>query len=383
MIITSTNAVYYLIERGFLTYESAVDGDLMIVNGSSNHRNIKVIRKKNPGYFIKQVKKWELPAIGSIQREAACYWLGHNDDDFASINSLLPKYYDYDFNKHLLIVELLPDGETLFQCCLRAGACPAELALQLGRSLGVYHSEAGAKMKQGAQASILTKSIPWILTVHQQPAAQSSFNASSQELLVFIQSNPQFYYNLETLRQRWRYESFIHGDIKLDNYIIEPQPGGEGDDEGGKLSFKVIDWELAGFGDGGWDLGSAFQMLLTFPILSLPAVTAPLPTDLQGLLRLCSDEMRSAVRQLWIGYAGTLQNNGNASGELLERSVKYCAARMMQTAFELTETLNGGEAAYFSDLLRAKAFCLLLVALDVLQNPINALRHLFTDEQQR
>lgn len=380
MIITSTNAVYYLIERGFLTYESAVDGDLMIVNGSSNHRNIKVIRKKNPSYFIKQVKKWELPTIGSIQREATCYWLGHNDADFASITSLLPKYYDYDFNKHLLVIELLPDGETLFQCCLRANACPAGLALQLGKTLGAYNNEAGAKLKQSAQASTLVKSIPWILTVHQQPVAQSSFNAQSKELLAFIQSNPQIYYNLETLRQRWRYDSFIHGDIKLDNYIIEP--AADSGNAGGELSFKIIDWELAGFGDAGWDLGSAFHMLITFPILSMQAVAAPLPTNLQGLLWLCSDEMRSAVRQIWIGYAGTLPSNENAYGELLERSVKYCAARMMQTAFELTETLNGGEPSYFTDLLRAKAFCLLLVALDILQNPLQALGHLFGGEQR-
>jgi hypothetical protein len=374
MIVTSKNAVYYLIERGFLTYESAVDGDLMVVSSASNHRNTQVIRKNNPGFFMKQVQKWEMPIIGSLQREATCYWLAYNDDDFASITPLLPKYYYYDLNKHLLVIELLSDGENLFQYCLRIGACPVKLASQLAAALGTYHNQAGARMKQSSQTSSLTKTIPWILSIHQMPAAQATFNASSLGLLAYIQSNNQFYYALDALQKRWRYDSFIHGDIKFDNFIIESQ-----NDADGEFSFKIIDWELAGFGDAGWDLGSAFQAFITFPLISMQTISSQLPTNMQGLMQLSSKEMRAAIREFWITYAGTLQINENALGEYLERSIKYGAARMMQLAFECMESLNGNEPSYHVDIIKAKAYCLAIVALDILQNPVNTLQSLFSE----
>jgi hypothetical protein len=375
MIITSANAVYYLIERGFLTFESAVDGDLMTVNSASNHRNIKVIRKQNPGYFIKQVQKWEMDVIGLIQREATCYWLGYNDEDFASLVPLMPKFYDYDYNKHSLIIELLPDGETLYQLCLRAGSCPAELAFELGGALGTYLRRAGAKMKLDEQASaVLTKTVPWILALQQQPGLQASFNRFSGELSAFIQSNNQFYAALDTLAQGWRYDSFIHGDIKLDNYVINPPANGDG-----KFSFKVIDWELAGFGDAGWDLGSAFQTFLAFPIISMQAVTRELPKTVAELLQFDSYNMRSAVRECWKGYVAAMQIDDEAVAESLEQGVRFCAARMMQTAFECTQTLKGGEAQHHTDIIRAKAFCLLLIAADIFQNPASAVQSLFAD----
>lgn len=346
----------------------------MVLNSASNHRNTQIIRKRNPGYFIKQVQKWESPIISSLQREATCYWLGYNDDDFASITPLLPKYYYYDLNRHLLIIELLSDGENLFQYFLRTGTCPVKLASKIALALGTYHNQAGAKMRQNVQTLSLNKDIPWILSIHQQSASNSIFNASSLELLTYLQSNSLFYYALDMLRKRWRYDSFIHGDIKFDNFIIEPK-----NDDDGEFSFKLLDWELAGFGDAAWDLGSAFQAFITFPVISLQALNEPLPTNMQELMKMCSKEIRAAIREFWISYAGTLKIDESAMGEYLERSINYCAARMLQLSFECTEILTGNEPPYYSDIIKAKSYCLLFVALDIFQNPVNALQNLFSE----
>jgi len=285
----------------------------------------------------------------------------------------LPKYYHYDSGKNLLVIELLSDGINLFEYFSQRADYPAELPSQLGRALAAFHNEAGIRMKQSPEAPVLMKNLPWILTIHQQPASISSFNSVSLQLLAFIQSNSQFYYGLDGLQKQWHFNDFIHGDIKLDNYIIVPQ------DEEDLISFKIIDWELAGFGDGAWDLGSAFQAFVTFPIISMQSINGQLPANLQELLQLCSKNMRTVIREFWTGYISALQINQNAVGEYLERSIKHCAARMMQTAFECSETLKGNEPQYLSDLIRTKAFCLVVIALSIFQNPAFALTSLFSE----
>ena len=55
MIVDQHNVAYFLAERGLLSFDSVVDGDFMIVDQSSRNRNLKILRRKSTGFFIKQV----------------------------------------------------------------------------------------------------------------------------------------------------------------------------------------------------------------------------------------------------------------------------------------------------------------------------------------
>src|SRR5215218_9537493 len=78
MIITRENIAHYLLGRGLLSFDSVVDGDLVVVEATSRNRNFKVIRTASPGYFVKQVKTFEPQAVETIRYETACYYLSHN-----------------------------------------------------------------------------------------------------------------------------------------------------------------------------------------------------------------------------------------------------------------------------------------------------------------
>lgn len=369
------SVVYHLLERGLLTYESVVDGDLMLVGGSSNHRNSRVMRANSPGFFIKQIQRWEEPAIATLRREAACYRLGHNDADFAPLAPLLPKYYDFDTGRHALVIELLSDGESLTQHIQRTGTYPLGIASRLGGAMAAYHYGAGREMIKGADASTLAIPIPWVLTVHRQTAQTTTFNARSLELLAFIQNNPQVYAALDLLQNNWLARGFIHGDLKWDNFIITPLKDAQGFD------LKIIDWELAGFGDPCWDVGSILQSFINFPLVTMPALTEQLPVDLAGMMRYTSADALAAVRDFWIAYVTVAGLDETAAGECITRGIQYCAARMVQTGFEMTEVLKGDPDKYFSDIIRAKAYCLVQVAIDIFQNPAASLGRIFGVQQ--
>src|ERR1051326_2322846 len=73
MLLNSTTVVHYLLHRGFLTFDSVVDGDLMVVEAPRRNRNFKLYRQGLPGLFVKQVRQWDVHAIATVQREAGCY----------------------------------------------------------------------------------------------------------------------------------------------------------------------------------------------------------------------------------------------------------------------------------------------------------------------
>jgi hypothetical protein len=304
-----------------------------------------------------------------------CYWLGHNDEDFASLVPYIPKYYDYDPTRHLLITELLADGVNIYEYRFTRGVYPPGAAAQIGTALATYHKGAGAEMKKGDKAETLAKTMPWVLTLYDpQSPMVPTFGAASLAMLNFLRADPAFNFTLENLQKLWRYDSFIHGDIKWDNFIIYEQS-----ETGDTFTLKIIDWELSGFGDAAWDAGSAFQAFLNFPILSLSSVPGQLPSDLAGLLAYAPREIRDSIREFWVGYITANPMEGTGAGEFINRVMQDAGARLLQTAFECTETLKNHpqEHQYYSDMLTAKAYCLARVALDIMKNPAASLGHLF------
>ena len=167
MLITKETIAHYLLGRGLLTFDSVVDGDLLVVEATSRNRNFKVIRSASPGYFVKQVKTFEPQAVETMRYETACYWLSHNDPDFEPLRALMPKFYDSDPVRHALVIELLPEGGSLSDYHRQLGSFPVEVGVQLGRILGTYQREMGRRLREGAKSNAFARRVPWILSLHQ------------------------------------------------------------------------------------------------------------------------------------------------------------------------------------------------------------------------
>jgi len=363
MVITSRNIVYYLLERGLITFDSVVNGDLIVSDTSRRNRNFKLLRKHSPSYFVKQIQNWEPQAIATLQREAACYQVAQTDPDFAPLAALMPKFVMYDPARYLLIVELLPEGENLSEYHRRLGKFPLEAAALLGQVLGTYHRQEGTTPKNTARASMFPKMIPWILSIHQQSAYQfNPLSAANSELLRIVQQDPEFHPALDALRSQWQFTSLIHGDMKWDNCVVYNDAN-----QDGKLRLKVVDWELADLGDGCWDVGAIFQAYLSFWIMSIQITEGALPEQLVDLAQYPLEEMQPAIWEFWKAYVDTLDLKGPAVAELLQRSVKYGAARMIQTAFEYM---------YYSPQITPNVICLLQASVNILTKPDEAIRHL-------
>ena len=51
MLLTSTNIVHYLLERGLVSAQQIVDGDYMVVEAPRRNRNFKIMNHHRTGCF--------------------------------------------------------------------------------------------------------------------------------------------------------------------------------------------------------------------------------------------------------------------------------------------------------------------------------------------
>src|ERR1700682_2123510 len=113
MILSKSNVVHYLLEQNLLALDSVVDGDLMIVDTTRRNRNFKIIRRKAQGYFVKQIQNWDPQTVAGLAIEATCYRVARNGPPSAAIAHLVPRDFLYDSQRHVLVTELLAQGESL------------------------------------------------------------------------------------------------------------------------------------------------------------------------------------------------------------------------------------------------------------------------------
>ncbi|MFL5381172.1 MAG: phosphotransferase family protein [Longimicrobiaceae bacterium] len=360
MILSSRNLVHYLVERGLVTPETVVDGDYSAREMTRRNRNFRVLRGSLPGLFVKQSADWEPFSTETMRREATCYLLARDDPDFAALGEMMPRFVDFDPPRFVLTVEWLPAAETLSDHLGRGGDVAPQVAERLGTLLGRYHRHAGSRARDAARDSAFPRGMPWILNVmHHNPASVGPASAGNRALVEMLGRYPAFGPALDAVRDGWRRDALVHGDLKWENCLVLA-PAAPGDPP----ELRIVDWELADFGDACWDVGSVFQAYLSTWLLSIPAGAGPRPAELAALP---IERMQPAIHAFWRAYAGTLGLDAAAEAERLRRSILFAAARLIQTAWEHTAT---------TEHVPPNVLYLMQVAMNVLTRPDDAVRHL-------
>ena len=144
MILSPENLVCYLLERGCVTRESVVNGCVEISEISRRNRNFRVSQRSGPGYFVKQVRRWDIESLRTLRAEAQCYRLAAEDASFVDLIPVIPHFHSYDQRRAVLITHLLEGAETVNEHHFRNASFPVEIAEELGRAFGGYHRKAAA-----------------------------------------------------------------------------------------------------------------------------------------------------------------------------------------------------------------------------------------------
>lgn len=327
MLIGHGEIAPYLLDRKLVSRESILNGDLTVHDISRRNHNFRVISRDGPSYLIKQGTTPE--GIASVAREAAFHRLLGRTAGSALVRAYIPALADYDASTGVLVLMLIADAGDLRHYHARTGRFSVTLARELGTALARLHGTSyAAGRARGAREFALGP--PWILSVH-RPAVEDLVTRSpaSLEVVKLVQRVPDLGAHFDELSASWTPSMLSHGDLKWENCLAYPRQGSRRHDR-----LAIVDWETAGLGDPCWDIGSAFSAYLTFWVLSMP-LTADAPlSQLPEMARYPLSAMHPALRSFWRAYAKIRGLAGFAAADCIFRSVRFAAARLVQTAFE-------------------------------------------------
>lgn len=317
----------YLEERDLLDRESLVDGDVVVARDSSRNEVFGIQRGRSASYFVKRIQEWQPEARATLRREASCYRLIQDESALASLRGLLPRFHLYDPVRHVLVLEHLPDAENVMLYHQRLGEFPAEIGAAVGTALGRHHAGRVKPEDLDIEPDLFPRQTPWILSFHEQHDTPYGISDGNRRLLAMLRSDAGLTTAIEALRDTWRPSTLIHADLKWENLVVFPREAPPAE-----LELRLIDWELSDIGDPLWDTGAALQSYLAHWVFSIPGnADAPIET-LAEQAEIPLDRMIPSIQAFWHAYAGTAGLDDEAA--TLERSVRYAAARMLQTAFE-------------------------------------------------
>jgi hypothetical protein len=320
----------YLLTHGLISPAQIVDGSYEIVDVSRRNNNFKVLVDSGPSLLIKQGVGTE--KAKTVADEARLYDLIRRMPAARGLTALLPVVRLYDRRENLLVLEVNTRAESLYEYHRRRKRCPRTLAAALGTGLGRMHRlTAGSALFPSCRA-VFADHQPLAFFLPEPDASVYRFASSSGlELIKIVQGSSMLCDLLQAARAEWRVEALVHGDLRWDHCVAWARPGAS------RLTrITLVDWELAGMGDPAWDIGTVFSEYLSAWLLSTP-VAAEIPLAwATAHAELPLEQMQPAIQAFWSAYQTEMgqTEDGTITGERLVRSVKYAAARLIQTGFE-------------------------------------------------
>jgi aminoglycoside phosphotransferase (APT) family kinase protein len=360
-VLTVDNVIPYLLRRKLIDKRAIVEGDLEIVDASRRNQSLKIVRRNGRSYFFKQAGA-EPEARLTIGREAWFYSYCQQCAATAPLLDFLARIHFWDEARGLIVLDHV-GGRSLWSHYADAArrSFPSEAGEPLGRQLATLHrlfrGEVGPDWLAGMGAPP-----PWILGAHRPtPDMLARLSPAHMRVLELLQQEDILVAGLAALQRRWRPDSLIHNDLKGENILVEEADG--------NTRVHIIDWELAQLGDPAWDVGAILRDFLSYWLMSVPLSSDLSAEEMLSRAQTPLSGLHPAARAFWEAYsaeAGLV--DGVALSDFLLRATQYCAARLVQGAYELCSN---------QPLPPNMAIAMLQLAANIMADPRDAALHLF------
>ena len=336
----------YLLERRLLSPRAIVDGGFRVDDRSRRNGVFVVSAEGEPRYVLK------VAADGrTLAHEAAVLADLRAEQARGPLAACLPLVVGHDAVAGVLILESPARARDLAAHHAR-GRFSCSLVHAAGRALGQLHTFSPAAI--GARTAV--EHPAWRAPVHQLDRVDLyTSSPAALALTRIVQGDDHLCAELDALLAADVDCCLIHGDVRWQNCLAV---GDEGTGRWARL--QLIDWELCGPGEPGFDVGSFFGEYLGAWRRSIP-VSDPTGSSAEAGRPL--RRMRPAVRRFWQGYVAQRGLSPAATDALLRRSVRFAGLRLITTALEEAQTV---------DELSPGTFRLLALGRQVLQRPREA-----------
>lgn len=352
--MTEADALRYLVRQGFVDAASVVGGDVRLVDASRRNCNFRVVRGSGPSYLFKRASGRD--GFRSTAREALVYGLISETVGSSGVWRFVPAVHGVDEDEGVLILELFADAEDLRQYHQRSRRFSCSLSQQVGRALATLHHEGTVALARAHGRLVAPQPAAFAIDRPGVPLL-TDFSSAAVELVQLIQGSPPVRRLLQSVRDEWREEAFIHQDARWDNVLVVRSGARRAP------TIKLIDWEAAGLGDPCWDLGCFFGDYIGFWVNSIPLSGGAAPQSYLELARYPLARMQPALRACWRQYARAARLEAAEESEFLRRTARYAGLKLVQSALEQVQGVSQ---------LDPSAVCLLQVGVNMMERSTEA-----------
>jgi Phosphotransferase enzyme family len=357
MLLTETNLVHYLLDRGLFDKASWLRGAFSCQTGNSRHKNFIVNKDfENNCYFIKQALGSSTEKIHSLHREGLFYEMAVTGKEFPALQKYLPVLLQHDQINAILVLQYLAGYTSIYDLLLYQQDLNTATAGELANALFALHSTPAEAVEKLTDTGVVSVQKPWILTLPELKSFSANAVRSEAEAagLHLIFDVPGFMQLMEEAGRLWVPDCIVHGDSKLNNFLVKTD-----NTETGASSLKLIDWELFNTGDPLWDLATVFQSALTAWVISEDAVYK----TGTGVKAFDSVNMQLFISACFTNYAAVNNWNDAETRAKLEKCTAFCGLRLLHNFFETTPHARS---------LRPYSARILQLAYNILSNPLEA-----------
>jgi Phosphotransferase enzyme family len=319
--VNEVETARYLLDTRLLSLPSIVDDDsLEIVSLPSRNTVMQVTTAHDPPYVVKHFRG----GAEAVSYEARVHTFLATVSP--QISLALPTLVHVNEERGVAVFELSP-ADDLRQYHLQDWDELARIARRIGQLLGTLHSIPVDVIPEDLRSNAIPAHA-CLLEPGEQLFSQTSY--ASIQLIALAQSDHSLCDSADRLPVLGQYKAYTHGDVRWSNILVLRHT-----DAGRMPMLQIIDWETSGLGDPAWDVASMFAENLSSWLTLIPK---GLPSDTYRNLRLAgypTDCLQRTIAHFWDGYTETVPLDRSAQADLLERAVRFTAARLLARAIEL------------------------------------------------
>jgi len=360
-MLTVDTAAARLLALHLLAPQAVLDGDLEITSITRRNRNLLVSSRGPANYLLKQAESPHADSAQTLRTEARLYDYCFQPARAAAFAPLMPRVVLAAPEGNLLIISLFKDAVPLWRYyrTRTAAQFPVATVAAVGQLLRQFHRLA-SPLATDPDLAFLPTELPFAFRLHEpSPQFLSYASQGTYQLLEAVQRSQPFVAALNEVGATWELNSLIHGDIKMDNFLVLDPAAAY---SAGSTQVRLIDWEMAQLGDAAWDAAGVLQDFVFWWVISMP-----MEDEEANLVAKASFPVRlvqAGVAAFWASYCQA----DPATEALLPKVVRFAACRLLQTAYELSSRF---------DYIPRPASILLQIAMNLLTNLERGARDLF------
>jgi hypothetical protein len=340
--LTSDGVIGFLLARGLVSEQMLVEADVRVEETAGRNHNFRFMARGGRSYFLKQALPEDLEDL-PLEVEAELYRCVLEEPSWSHLAGFVPRFRLYDARQAVLVVDLelgLKHVGGFGDVYSFLGL--AHVSEPMARALAACH-----RTNPSATASnlgFLPRAAPGILRIGRPHASALRYLSPAQiQIIQVIQDRPALQGAFDEIRTGWTATCLVHGDVRWANVLVRVDA-----QSGAPTGVMLIDWELARWGDTAWDVGSVFHSYLLHGVLTAPVPAHSRPLEAAEAIGAVLPSFHNELGTFWDTYCRAAPSRAINGRSLLGRAIQCCIARLVQSAYELSDnaaTIPGRAAA--------------------------------------